>query len=399
MAQNMVSSTVIVLLVVTSTSFAYPAVHDTILDTLSFPTDMDIGSIDSVVDGLQQGVVNTKEIFSNIKEHNKALDALVKEADEKIAFIVQEIGITASKKVSLTRDAINLYHEVKLEIWSTRTELRELATQTVQSCDALTIYMEGWGEDVEVEEKRAYLKEQLQIMKDLVAVSKNKLTAAKASYKKSIEKLGLISQQMHLFQNEVDAMLLKESAQHKAWTTGVRAGFYSGAGAITVSMAVADVMGCSGLCSGIVSTSTIASTIAAVELKIAQVTAKLKELEENVEAATDDVDSVGEAIGTLEGFLVKETAILVNWLASVKTMDTTIQRASYESFSRLPVFREIFTASLMQLQDAAQLFLDQPVLFSNEIEDEERQQKESGRAEKDKEAIEAISQQRQTRKK
>merc|ERR1712038_1712354 len=358
----------------------------------------DFGSIDSVVDGLQQGVVNTKEIFFNSKEHNKELDAFVKEADEKIAFIVQEIGITASKKVSLTRDAINLYHEVKLEVWSTRTELRELATQTVQSCDALSIYMEGWEEDVEVEEKRAYLKEQLQIMKDLVAVSKNKLTAAKASYKKSIEKLGLITKHMELFLFEVNAMMLEESAQHKAWTNGIRAGFYGGAGAITVSMAVADVMGCSGLCSGIVSTSTIASTVAAVELKIAQVTTKLQELEENVEAATEDVDQVGGAIETLEHFLVKETAILVNWLASVNTMDTTIQRASYESFSRLPVFREIFSASLSQLQDAAQLFLDQPVLFSNEIEEEERQQKESGRAEKDKEAIEAISQQRQTRK-
>merc|ERR1712038_499704 len=258
----------------------------------------DFGSIDSVVDGLQQGVVNTKEIFFNIGEHNKALDKFVKEADEKIAFIVQEIGITASKKVSLTRDAINLFHEVKSEMFSTRTELRELATQTVQSCAALSIFMEGWGEEVDVEEKRDYLKEQVQIMKDLVAESKNKLTAAKASYKKSIEKLGDITKHMGLFMNEVDAMLLKESAQHKAWTTNIRAGFYGGAGAITASMVVADIMGCSGLCSGIVSTSTIAGTVASVEVAILKVTAKLQELEANVEEATGDVEAVGAALGT-----------------------------------------------------------------------------------------------------
>merc|ERR1712165_329245 len=182
---------------------------------------------------------------------------------------------------------------------------------------------------------------------------------------------------MGLFMNEVDAMLLKESAQHKAWTTSIRAGFYGGAGAITASMVVADIMGCSGLCSGIVSTSTIAGTVASVEVAILKVTAKLQELEANVEEATEDVEAVGAAIGTLENFLVEETAI---------------HRASVESFSRLPVLREIFENSVASLAIAAQAFLDRPVLFSNEIEDEEDRQKESGRVEKDKEAIEAISQ-------
>jgi len=397
----MVPSTVIVLLVVTSSSYAYPQPLSFLPFALRgdpplkpLPLNFD-DNIEPVVDGMQNGVGETEAIFKKVKGMTEALDGFIKEADAKIASLVQEIGITASEKVALTKEALNLYHEVKTEILATRNELRELATQTVQSCESLSIFMEGWGEEVDVEEKRAYLGVQLEIMKDLLAESKIKLTAAKASYKKSIEKMGRIRTNIDIFKKNINNMLAAESKEHKAWTKKLRGGIYGGAlGPLALSMLLADFMGCSGFCTGTITSSAAAGAIAGVEEAIKKFTEKLEELAENVQEATDNVNQVSSSIEHMEGFLKEETKVLTNWLASVKSMNTAIKIASPDRFVKLPLLRTNFSNSLTNLQKAAQAFLDGPVLSSNEIEDEKRRQVEGGRAKEDKKAIDAILQQR-----
>merc|ERR1711944_23046 len=125
-------------------------------------------------------------------------------------------------------------------------------------------------------------------------------------------------------------MLDENSAEHEAWVTEIRAGVYSTAGGLTAGMIVADIFGCLGLCSAIVTSTTWAVSIPVVESKIAEVTAKIEQMEATTENAIKDIDNISQQTKGIQVFIQEETLIIIKWQNSVENTSRNIEKVEQE---------------------------------------------------------------------
>merc|ERR1712110_543591 len=109
--------------------------------------------------------------------------------------------------------------------------------------------------------------------------SQTKLSAAKETYNKAIDVFEESYAKGQTFKDHLNNMLDTETAAHNSWTSRVRAAYSAPIG-VTVGMIVADVFGCLGFCSGIITTSVWATTATSVELTIESYTQNIENLEE-----------------------------------------------------------------------------------------------------------------------
>lgn len=219
-------------------------------------------------------------------------------------------------------------------------------------------------------------------MKQLLSDSKVILSDAKSKYDQAATEIDMVNSKLEAFKLKMDQMLDENSADHKAWTKGVRAGWYGTAGAMTVGMIIADIFGCLGICSAVGTTTTWAATAAAVESAIAEVTAKIEQMEDTVLNAIDDIESIGDKTHTLKQFIQQETKIIIKWENSVEHVANKIEQVQEESFYRLALKRRSLTEALKNLHDVAKEFFDRPDgIFGDEplklkLEDPEEKQKD-----------------------
>ena len=75
--------------------------------------------------------------------------------------------------------------------------------------------------------------------------------------------------QLKKFNQLMTKMVDPNSEEYEIWTSRVRGTAYGSATGVTVGMIVADILGCLGLCSGIVTSTTWGTAIAATESAIA----------------------------------------------------------------------------------------------------------------------------------
>ena len=73
----------------------------------------------------------------------------------------------------------------------------------------------------------------------------------------------------HDYNLALSKMLDIESEEYASWTSAVRALAYSTATGVTIGMVFADIFGCLGFCSGIVTSTTWGTAVAATESTIA----------------------------------------------------------------------------------------------------------------------------------
>ena len=95
------------------------------------------------------------------------------------------------------------------------------------------------------------------------------LKKAENNYEQAIDDIVAVNGQLRDFNAGVKKMLDTSSEEHDAWVTGVRAGAYTTATGITIGMIVADILGCLGFCSGIVSSVSWGTAVSATEGHIA----------------------------------------------------------------------------------------------------------------------------------
>ena len=345
----------IVLLLGTS-SFALPRMKR----DLNIWKDFGIAIVDEFVDSMTNGTAIQTTIIDNVNEIVSELDALMQQVEDKLVTLTAEIGVINSDKIEVTREAIKTYRNVKSTLRITRNELKRLSHQTILITGDLLIYMNAWNSSYPVNEQKEYLNEQATIMQQLLAASKIILADAKTKYDDAAKDIDRVNNKLESFKQGIEQMLDENSAEHKSWTTAVRAGVYSTAGTLTAAMIVADIFGCLGYCSATVSSSAWITGVSITESAIKVVSDKMTQMEETVLSAVDDIDNIGEKTKIIQQFIQDETIIIIQWENSVDHVKSNIGKIQEESFYRLNLKREVFTHAVEGLRDAAQKFWDRP---------------------------------------
>merc|ERR1712165_660890 len=161
-------------------------------------------------------------------------------------------------------------------------------------------------------------------MKNLVEESKDILEDAKTTYDQAFDDMESVILTLKSFKNG-----LKKAKEN------FREGAYASARGITAGMIIADLFGCLGLCSAIVTPSTWSD----VESSIAQLQ---KTMDENVE----DVNDIIKQSKNLQKFIQKETLIIIEWDDEVDRLSGKLHYVKEENFYRLPLKRKSLTNSL-----------------------------------------------------
>merc|ERR1719328_189593 len=108
---------------------------------------------------------------------------MVKEVDQKISEVTIRMGSVAAEADTLQKQASETYRNVKSTLRRTRQELFKLADKTIRVTDDVLLYLEGWGPNYDVKEKKAYFKIQMKLLQDLIDESRTTLNDVETKYK------------------------------------------------------------------------------------------------------------------------------------------------------------------------------------------------------------------------
>jgi len=317
--------------------------------------------IDQIVDVMNNGTNIQGTIIKNVKITVAKVDQLMKDVENKLIALTNDIGIINSERIKATKEAITTYRSVKSTLRVARNELKRLADKTIRTTGDLILYMEAWdSESKESKHSKEYLKEQATILRELVAESKIILGDAKTKYDESADKIDIVNSKLETLKRGMDQMLDENSAEHDKWTAELRGGVYGTAGASTVGFIIADIFGCLGICSAVGIPAVWGTGVVSVETKIAEVTAKIEQMEESVVNAAKDIDTIATQTKTIQVFIQEETLIIIKWEKSVDHLANKIDDIKEASFYRLALKRRAFTEALKGLSNAAQEFWDRP---------------------------------------
>lgn len=257
----------------------------------------------------------------------------------------------------------------------TRGDLRALAYKTKVACKKLEIYLEGWDNNVDNSEKRAYLKEQFRIMKELMKESFEILKKAETEFKQAVEDLSTISSSLRDFNRKVALALDTNSEYHETLFTAVRATAYSAAGGVSVGLAVADGFGCLGICSTVGNIINWGATAGTVESIIANLIAKIEELDGLGNSLIQDVVGLRENAKNLEKLLTNEIDIIARWELDAEDLHEELDRIDLAMFEKLALERKVFEDALARLRGSAEEYLAQPEELEAEEDTPARNQK------------------------
>jgi len=316
--------------------------------------------IKTAVDALAGGAGLSDNASKQIKEAAEKVDDILKQAEKRMLEITEKIGTLGVESNKLTKEAFDKYDAVKKSLRLSRRELRKLADKTRTACEELEDYLGGWDNGVDNGDKKKYLKLQLTIMENLMKESIEMLKKAENNYEQAIDDIVAVNGQLRDFNAGVKKMLDTSSEEHDAWVTGVRAGAYTTATGITIGMIVADILGCLGFCSGIVSSVSWGTAVSATEGHIAAVTAQIEVLEALGESVKEDIGVVKARTDNLIKLLEREVDIIGTWSNNAENLDKKLDTVDLKNFEELPLYRGNFVKALGRLRKSAEEYLAQP---------------------------------------
>jgi len=310
---------------------------------------------------MEKGYTLIKDGTEELQKKMVEVDAIIKEGDEAIRQLQEYIGEVALEKSQFTEGFLKEFREAKKELRSARQTLFSLAEKTKAKGNRIGIMIDNWdGQSKEV------LKRSLREFSDLLSISLTKLDEAKTTYNKAIDKFEGSDIEGRKFKDHLKQMLDTKSAEYKAWVAGQRGAAYGVAAGTTVGMIIADVFGCLGFCSGIVTTSVWATTATSVELTIESYTQNIENLEEitgNFIESLADITSLTD--GAIE-FLEEEVLIIIRWEANAQDSEKIIDEFTEEELEEYNGYQSEIRSSLTGLMGAVEKFLNQPrYIFNN----------------------------------
>ena len=208
-------------------------------------------------------------------------------------------------------------------------------------------------------QSKVALKRTLREFSKLLNLSQTKLSAAKETYNKAIDVFEESYAKGQTFKDHLNNMLDTESAAHKTWTKKVRA-VYSGPAAVTVGMIVADVFGCLGFCSGVITTTVWATTAASVEATIGAYSKSIESLAgitQNFITSLSELESLTD--GAVE-FLEREIQIIIEWEENAMDSQEIIDEFTEEEMEEIYSYQDEIRSAVSGLMEAVNKFIAQP---------------------------------------
>jgi len=303
-----------------------------------------------MIDTFGNGTILQTEIIHKVKDHETEVSNFILEIEDRLASLTSEIGIINTEKNTYLKQVFKKYRSIKISLKNVRVQLHELATETLLKVDDMILYMDAWdGDTYSVDEKRAYLKEQIDLLKDLLTRSEKILKDAKENYDSMYEEFSGIEQNLVDFKDDVEVKLDEALEKYETQAAAER----GKAAGLTVLWTVLDIFGCFGICSALGNTITWTATEASLA-------SKKSELTESVENAIKPVEEIISENKDLGKLIEEETKKVVTWKTSVTHLKSFLDRTPQEHFFILRLKRNAFQKGLLKLRNAANEFYNLP---------------------------------------
>jgi len=178
---------------------------------------LDVGAdIDEQLQSFISFNLETGEMLDNSNLIEKVVESLLG-AEQKLLAV--EVGLkTLQYEVPQLRIEGNYfpaYNEAKSSVRKTRQTFREFARRTVTEVRDLKILMEN------LDNEPMLLKISLDKMKDLMIETRKTLREAKENYNKAVQTFMGLKSSIVSKKEQLEKMLIKDSADHKAWVETV----------------------------------------------------------------------------------------------------------------------------------------------------------------------------------
>jgi len=324
------------------------------------------GVVDMMVNVMSQGLKMSEGNLKKIKKFLGEIDEMKNRVDKKIKDITTEIGVVNAGEIKHTKLALDAYRSVKSTLRRQRFKLTKLADKTVRVTDDLLLYLEAWGPDYSGEEKKSYLKIQMDILQKLIEESKVVLEEAKKEYAAAIDKVDEVDGHLTGFSNAINRLLSNSTDEHAILENKVENAAIGGT-LILVGTVIADIFGCLGACTAVAITAGGAAG-AGLASSLSEAEARLSQLENVVSRADDDIKLIREDTNNLMNFIKEEITLISSWQNAIDVLESKMEYAGDEDFLKLKLHRKSFEKALQGLHKAATDFLNVPTdIFENDF--------------------------------
>jgi len=296
-----------------------------------------------------------KNILKNSKLTEHIAEAL-NEVEKNIREMDAELKLLENEEAHFEDNYFLAYNEAKRYLRETRQALRKLADKTIKEVKSLKVLLE----DLDKTDDTVLLQASIEKMKDLMIDTLETLKEALEKYNSAFETFENLNSSIKTQNRKLEKLVDKNSAEYKDWTHKTRAGVYTGVGATTVGLIVADVFGCLGICSAVGAAASI-STSVGIEVTIANYYAKLRTLKIITDRMVESGGKFDRTINEAIVILTDEIELINNWTNSAEVVNRNIDKYPEAYLKKYKSIRIIFVNGLDDLSSAAQDFMNQPV--------------------------------------
>jgi len=312
-------------------------------------------SREEIVKKLQeQGAGVAEKIIRVTQKALTEIDTLLEESETAMRNLRLSSQTLDLQEFNVTRDFFARFNVAQVNLLDARKELMELASETVNLCEKIEIGIDNWQDEYE----DILLKNQFKQLRRLLEVTRTKLDSAKTKYASLIKTWVQIDEDIDVFNLKLSNALRTSTEDFERSVEKLRVASYGTATAVTVSMVIADIFGCFGFCSGLVTTTTWATTAATIETQISEFKEEMKQMTDQLENAKARIKNLNNKSDLAVDILTDEMNLIINWEASAENLQNIMNDFTYEQIKRIVAFQKIFGASITKLKTAAQNFID-----------------------------------------
>merc|ERR1712038_24947 len=307
-----------------------------------------------------------KEALENAAETFTKIAGFIKTATYNIESMYAEMSEVEDLGNEISNDFLLQFNEVKNDIRECRQELRILAVSTVTHSKDLKDLVDGLDNNPDI----VLLEATIDTMKQLLIKTKERLTNANTKYRNAIRIMEDIESRMKILSLDLENRANENSDEYKSFAHDVRAGTYTGCGGLAVGMIVADIFGCLGFCSASVTSSCFGAGIASVEGVLAAYRNSIAEFLEKTDNIKGSIDGMEEAVSEAVNVLEYELSIINEWEEISDNLSIKIEKYPVKYLQKFKAIRKIFLRNVIDLSEVAQKFLDQPISFFGDDDQE-----------------------------
>lgn len=313
------------------------------------------GNVDDKVKVLQEMGAGTVQLIMNVTQ--KALgeiDVLLEDSENAMRELRSQTKKVEVLVFNVTRKFFKQFNDAQLNLTSARRDLLALAHETIHICNSIEKGYDTWQD----EHKVILIKERFKQLRRLLEKTKTRLDSAKKKYIALIKTWNDIDADIEIFNAKLSAVAERSTSEFKKREKTLRAAAYSAGTAVTIGMIIADIFGCFGFCSGLVTTTTWAVTAATVETELAKYRAELEKMTTQVESAKNRLKKLENKSDLAIALLENEMALVVIWEAAAENVENQITDFTPEQIQKVLAFQNIFKNSITRLKSAAQNFIN-----------------------------------------